>query len=177
MSGIQLAASIGGSIHSRQATRTRRSGGNVSVASPLVSLAEFGSIRSATNGSGNAGSVTIDAGELRLTSGGFVSAVTSGAGAGGNIAINADRIEISGGQALPAGEYDAQRDATDYGFYSGIYVNAQGPQTGNGGLVLIKTGDLIITDAGVVSGITTGAANAGNIHIEAIYGKHPNRKT
>ena len=143
------------------------SGGNVSVASPLVSLAEFGSVRSATNGSGNAGSVTIDAGELRLTSGGFVSAVTSGAGAGGNIAINADRIEISGGQALPAGEYDAQRDATDYGFYSGIYVNAQGPQTGNGGLVLIKTGDLIITDAGVISGITTGAANAGNIHIEA----------
>ncbi|MEO5358763.1 MAG: hypothetical protein H7844_15905, partial [Nitrospirae bacterium YQR-1] len=115
-------------------------------------------IYSVTYGSGKGGDITIETNELKLTDDGVIStsARAQSTGQSGNISIKAsDTITISGHYF----------NIVDYA--SGIYSVTHGE--GKAGDITIETGNLNITDGGMISSSVIGASTGtgGNISINA----------
>ncbi len=105
------------------------------------------------NAEGEAGGVTIDTGNLNLTNGGVVSASTFGQGNAGSVNITAsDTINI-----------DGEGSDSFTGVFSQVNLNAEGEAGG----VTIDTGNLNLTNGGVVDASTFGQGNAGSVSITA----------
>ena len=106
-----------------------------------------------SNAEGDSGGVTISTGNLHLSSGGFVSASTVGAG-------NAGAVDISASDIVVEGE-------TEDGFVSSIESAVGSDAEGDSGGVTISTGNLRLSNGGLVSAATFGAGNAGAIDLSA----------
>ena len=103
---------------------------------------------------GNAGGVTINTGNLTLTNGGQVDATTIGEGNAGSVEITAsDTITIDGEQSG--------------GFVSGVSSVVNPGAVGNAGGVTINTGNLTLTNGGLVTASTNAQGNAGSVEITA----------
>lgn len=136
--------------------------GNVDITAQFFSLSNTSRLDAQTFGSGNAGNVKIKTQLLSLTEGSRVNADSLGSGDGGNIIINpindSDQataaVNISGVASLNK-------------FSSGLFVNteSENPDAGAGGNITIKTGDLNISDAGVLSAPSKSSGSGGNIDI------------
>jgi filamentous hemagglutinin family protein len=102
---------------------------------------------------GNSGGVTISTTNLTLTNRGQVSASTFGEGDAGGVNITATEINIDGGDS----------DA----FPSNISSLVNSGATGDSEGVTISTGNLTLTNGGIVSASTFGQGNAGAVNINA----------
>lgn len=114
---------------------------------------------SETFGSGKAGDITIETGRLNISNAGWIStsAWTGSEGDGGNITVRAkDSVTISG-------YYDRGPTVRT----SGIFSETDGK--GKAGDITIKTGDLSLTNAGMIStGVgENGEGDGGSIKIRA----------
>ncbi len=126
------------------------------TASDTITIDGVSSINSgvAPEAIGDSGSITITTGNLNLTNGGFVDTTTLGQGNAGSISITAnDTITIDG--------VDSQ------GLSGGVFSDVNSEAIGNAGEITIKTGNLNLTNGGVVSTDTLGQGNAGSINITA----------
>ena len=100
-----------------------------------------------TIGRGTAGNINLDTSNLSLEEGAVLGNFTFGEGAVGNLRINsADSVEVS----------------------ASIVSNfpARGSK-GNGNIIEINTSNLTVRDTGVISSVTSGSGNGGNILINA----------
>lgn len=150
-----------------------------------------------TNGEGEGGNITVNTNTLRLADGAVVSARATDAGNSGNIRINANTLEtIRGGQVLTSTRSNGKAGAINLnvsnsvtlsgsdstfaerlarlgskvnneGAGSGLLANTAEESIGNGGSVVIKTGQLNITDGAEVSVSSSGTGDTGNLQVQA----------
>jgi filamentous hemagglutinin family protein len=117
--------------------------------SSLLTDASVGSTAAAQGGP-----IAIDTGALRVMNGGQVSASVLGAGNAGNLTVKAQTIELEGGIA-PFGS-------------SGLFNNVVNRTArGQGGLLQVKTKELMIREGARISVSTSGIGNAGQLDIQA----------
>lgn len=104
-----------------------------------------------TTGAGNAGDITIETGRLTIRDGGAVIADTMGAGNAGNLTVRAsESVEVGGTSVNRSSALGA------------VTLGA-----GSAGNITIETGQLIVSDGGIVIADTVGAGNAGNLTVRA----------
>ncbi len=100
-----------------------------------------------TNAKGAAGDVTINTSLLQLQEGGVITGYTFAEGDIGSFNINTiDSIEVIG---------------------SGIFNSPLLGSTGEGNMLEINTKNLTVRDGGIISSVTLGTGNGGNININA----------
>lgn len=116
--------------------------GQIRVTTPMLSMADGGTISVATSTGGAAGNVALNVGSFNMTTAATINSSTTASGAGGAIALNASSATISG-----AG--------------TGLFSTAS--RTGNAGQITVSGGSLTVGDGARVSTSTSGAGNAGTI--------------
>ena len=171
-------------------------GGDISVETPRLQLADGGAVRVSNEGLGNAGTIEIHADEIEAigaiassfnASGIFASNIGQG-GEGGDIRIDAARVRLLDEgrvQTTTASSGDAGDifiRSTEFleivgtnptgDFFAGIFSQASPliTSTGSGGLggdITIETNTLRLADGGQITSATQSSGNAGNIHIRA----------
>ncbi|MEA5500489.1 two-partner secretion domain-containing protein [Limnoraphis robusta] len=107
-----------------------------------------------TNGIGQTGDINITANSLSMNNGAFINTLIFGQGNAGNINIKAASVEAWG--TSPNGE-----------FRSGFFANVSETGIGNAGNIYIETGQLRLTERGLIQSSTFGQGNAGSISIFA----------
>jgi filamentous hemagglutinin family protein len=189
----EIVASQGSRIQSRVYENSVGNAGNINIQTGSLSLTEGSLVTGSTYGNGNGGDVTINAsnniavdgfgnegipsgifsnvssenavgnaGEIKittdnltLTNGGVVNSVTFGEGNAGKVTINAgDSISIDG-------------QAEDPFFNSTIASGVANTGKGNSDGIEITTGNLTVTNGGLINGRTSGDGNGGSINIQA----------
>ncbi|BAZ25721.1 filamentous hemagglutinin outer membrane protein [Kalymmatonema gypsitolerans NIES-4073] len=131
---------------------------------PTGIFAGVRSTRSATGlPKGNGGSATIETNRLIVRNGGVVTTTTQGLGNAGTLRIRAtESIEVFG--TAPGAEFRELEEPRN----SEISAASTLRSTGNGGLLSIDTGKLIVRDRGTVSVRSEGKEQAaGNLEINA----------
>lgn len=130
-------------------------GGNLTVdAAESVKLGNNASLTTYTLGTGSAGNLTITTRNLTVESGAFIQTPSAGQGPAGNLLVRAtDAVELSG--------------TTTDGLPSGFSAQVAEYATGKGGNLTIETGRLTIRDGAAVDASTFGAAQAGNVRVQA----------
>ena len=103
--------------------------------------------------SGNGGTINIEAQRLTLINGASIGVNTFGEGDSGTLNVNAAQIELLG--------------AAFGDFPSSLTVSVEPGATGNGGTLVLNTGNLSLVDGGQIQNITFGTGNAGNAQITA----------
>ncbi|MEH2180627.1 two-partner secretion domain-containing protein [Nostoc sp.] len=130
--------------------------GNVIIDAQNTVSVEDSLVTSNTSGLGDAGTINITAGELNLTNGSQISSLTTGEGNAGNINIypvNAfSSVNISGFNADPT-----------EGYSSGLVTSSEEEGAGEGGNISVTTGELRLSDGGVLTARTRNASPGGNI--------------
>ena len=148
--------------HSTLNATTSREGraGNVIIDAQNTVFVENSTVSSGTFGLGDGGTINIKAGELTLTKGGVISSTTTGKGNAGDINIypvNAfSSVNISGVNADPK-----------VGFSSGLLTSTEIEGAGHGGNINVTTGELRVSDGGVLTARTRSASPGGNITVNA----------
>lgn len=103
---------------------------------------------------GNAGSLTLETTKLNLYDGGFISTATYGQGNAGNLTIRAsESVTLRGLNAA-------------YKSGSVLATSVESGTIGNGGNLLIETGQLTLSDRATITAYTYGPGNAGNLTIK-----------
>ncbi|MBP0001267.1 MAG: S-layer family protein [Cyanobacteria bacterium SID2] len=124
-------------------------GGNIHIETPELQVEGGAQISSDTFGAGHGGLVRINANQLTVR-GSNISAVTDGVGNGGQLDVRVrDRIELAQILNLPT-----RLDSV-------VRSNA----TGDGGSIIVETGELAVLNGAVVTADTFGRGNSGNITI------------
>jgi large exoprotein involved in heme utilization and adhesion len=124
-------------------------------------------------GVGKAGSIDLKARSLTLRNGAAIQAgifrpnadlnLPGGRGEGGNIRINAtDFVDISGFSTV---QYPVSLPTK--GFSSGIFADTSFGAQGKAGNINVTTGDLRLTNGGILQSSTFNSGNAGNIDVTA----------
>ncbi|MBL1177277.1 filamentous hemagglutinin N-terminal domain-containing protein [Pantanalinema sp. GBBB05] len=133
--------------------------GNINIeAMDAVTIDGFGSRFSSTitsqlsNGVGKGGSVTLTTRNLSLTNSGALGTSTFARGDAGDIRIMADTITVDG--------VGSRRS-------SGITSSVAPGAIGNGGVIDIQTGSLVVTNGGRLFASTFGQGNAGDVRVNA----------
>jgi filamentous hemagglutinin family protein len=102
---------------------------------------------------GNAGNLTLETTKLNLYDGAFISTATYGQGNAGDLTIRAsESITLSGLNSDKSG--------------SVLATSVESRTTGNGGDLLIETGQLTLSDRATITAYTNGPGNAGNLTIK-----------
>lgn len=119
-----------------------RDSGNLFLSTPVLRIADKGTVTVANDGPGNAGNIRVNAGEILLENAGKLAASTA-SGIGGNMTLQAERAIV--------------RDGSEISVESG--------GTGNGGNLTVATDNLVLLNA---SRITANAFQGagGNIDIQ-----------
>ncbi|MEH2456564.1 two-partner secretion domain-containing protein, partial [Nostoc sp.] len=160
--GAQLAASTSGVGNA----------GNVTVgAKDAVDLAGNASILSTVEagGVGKGGNIDIKATTLSLTDYAQLQTITRGASAtqpaGRGDAGNVN-LKVTGAVDI-AGEKNDFSFSNGFSFSSGILSSVETGTVGNGGNILIASGDFSLRDGAQLSASTSGVGNAGNVTVAA----------
>ncbi|MEN9567297.1 MAG: hypothetical protein RLZZ69_2493 [Cyanobacteriota bacterium] len=131
-------------------------GGDVTI-NASDSISNSGGVISSSiieNAVGNAGDISITTQNLNLTNGGEIVANTFGQGDAGNITINA------------TGNISADGEDSS-GLVSGVFSQVTPTAQGNSGEINITTGNLTLTNQGLINTVTFGRGNAGKIIVNA----------
>ncbi len=152
------------SLISTTSQRGNGRGGNLTVnASEFVEVDGGGGLSQLTTtsfASGNAGDLRVITGRLILRDGGQITSSTSSSGDGGTVFVDAsESVEVSGTGML-------------FGrvFSSGLFATTSGDEaTGNGGVLSINTGRLVVEDGGSISvaAVEGSTGQAGTLEINA----------
>jgi filamentous hemagglutinin family protein len=157
-------------------------GGNLTLTTDRLQLANGGQILASTFGVGNAGNLTLQAQSIESFSSLLAVSVERGAtGDGGNLTLITDRLRLADGGQIAAqtfGEGNAgdlriqarSIEATGSnpdGFASGLFAGVSRGARGNGGDLTIVTDRLRLAEAGTVATRTAGIGDAGSINIQA----------
>ncbi|MDJ0901263.1 MAG: filamentous hemagglutinin N-terminal domain-containing protein [Xenococcus sp. MO_188.B8] len=164
-------------------------GGNLSINSKFLRIADGGLIQSSVFGSGNGGNLKVNATEVELfggapqvgPSGLFATVESEATGNSGKLYINAQFLSITdGAQAAVttfgegnAGILDVKADnieligASPGGSASALFSNVETTAIGKGGLINVETKNLKITDGARIAAITFGSGLGGSIKIQA----------
>ena len=100
------------------------------------------------------GNLSLNTNSLFIADGAQANSVTFGLGDGGNIQVNANEIEVLG-------------ESDDGEFVSGLFVQSDVGETGNGGNLTIDTNFLLVGEGADISSTAFGTGNAGNLDITA----------
>ena len=161
-------------------------GGDLSIATDYLLVADGAVITTTTFGLGDAGDLNVTASEIELigasgefASGLFVSTEAEGNGGSLNIETDyllvADGAEISsttfgsgdaGNVSVTASEIELIGGAAEVG-PSGLFANVEAGSSGSGGNLTVETSSLSILDGAQISTTTFGLGNAGTININA----------
>jgi filamentous hemagglutinin family protein len=140
-------------------------GGNLTIDAEKLIVRDGGLITSYTLGDGNAGNIDINVRKLKID-GDFaiISTETFSNGNGGDLIVRAaESVEINGAGLLADFEDPNQFSLLSNGLLSSVTPSAKG----DGGNVVIETGNLILSQGGAIFANTLGEGNAGNIAIRA----------
>ena len=164
-------------------------GGNISINTNSLFVAEGAAISTTTFGSGDAGNLNIRANTVELE--GFseffavssnLAVTTEGSGNGGNLTLIADSLSITRGAEIStttfgsgnAGNLNIQANAVELqggaaqiGASSGLFANADEDSLGDGGNLNIDTNSLSIVDGAQIQALTDSVGKAGTITIDA----------
>ncbi|MCU0533289.1 MAG: filamentous hemagglutinin N-terminal domain-containing protein [Hydrococcus sp. Prado102] len=165
-------------------TRTRGQGnaGGLSITTDYLLANEGASITTFTRGQGDAGNLTINAAEsVRVLSDSLLATSTLGKGKAGNLLIKTGELLMSDGAAITtftigkgnagnltinAAESVQLIGTSSDGEISGS-IATSAFRKGKAGNLLIKTGELLISDRARISTLTVGDGNAGKLTINA----------
>ncbi|WP_339375663.1 two-partner secretion domain-containing protein [Calothrix sp. NIES-2098] len=136
--------------------------GNLNIITQSLSLSDISRIDAQTFGSGHAGNINIKTQSLSLTEGARINAETFGSGKGGNITINPLKDED---QATASVTISGSAPLIQVSSGFSVNTESEQPDAGTGGNILIKTGNLTISDGGVLSAPSKSSGNGGNINI------------
>ncbi|GAX43289.1 filamentous hemagglutinin outer membrane protein [Tolypothrix sp. NIES-4075] len=153
-------------------------GGSISINATGLSLDNGSGIQTTTQGTTKAGNIQIQASDaVTLANGSFLFGQN-----GGSISINATGLGLDNGSniqtatraATNAGDIQIQAsDAVTLANGSQILSNSRNSATGNGGDIAINarkiavTGDGTAENSGIISTLTLGQGNAGNLTLNA----------
>ena len=161
-------------------------GGNLTITTPLLQVADGAQLSANTFGAGDAGDLSIKAqtvvvsgGIPGFTSSGLFSNVNFGSGHGGNVTIETDNLKVSGGGQIAASTFDAGNAGTlivkaqtialdgvnDLGS-SGLFA-ATVFGSGNGGAIAVQSDRLQVTNGAQIAVTTFATGNAGTLQVGA----------
>ncbi|NER99364.1 MAG: filamentous hemagglutinin N-terminal domain-containing protein, partial [Symploca sp. SIO1B1] len=127
------------------------------------SFSSVASSQVGTEAVGDGGDIEITTGSLEVTNGAFLSNSTLGEGDAGNVRITAtDKVRFDG--------------VGSNGFSSGTLSQVNQGAVGDGGMIQITTGSLLLTDA-FISSVSEGNGKAGNISIDTRQNLETNRSS
>ena len=106
------------------------------------------------NGTADGGSLLLNTDFLSIADGAQVNSGTFGSGNAGNLDVTASDIEVLG-------------VSEDGNLSSGLFVQSDLGQTGDGGNLTITTDSLLVGEGGDISTTAFGSGNAGNLNIKA----------
>ena len=129
-------------------------GGNLSIETNSLRVAQGAEISTTTFGTGNAGDLNLKTDSLFVTEGAKISSTaTDGTGNAGNLNIIADTIELTG-------------NVEEVGA-SGLSANVEADSLGNGGNINIDTNSLTISEGAQILALTNSVGDAGTININS----------
>ncbi len=165
-------------------------GGNVTIRTHQLAIANGGQIGTGTFGIGQSGDLIVSASEFVKVSGTstegipsrlFTSALQSSTGNGGNLIVQTQRLILEGGAeidastissgnsgtiTLKASEFIEISGTSNNGILSsGLLTNVFPRSTGEGGNLIVETPQLIVRNGGRIAANSEGAGNAGQIDI------------
>jgi filamentous hemagglutinin family protein len=160
-------------------------GGNLTIETEHLRVANGAQIAVSTFGSGDAGDLTVRANKVELVgtspdgSSGLFATVEQGAtGKGGNLTIKTDRLQLTDGAQASVTTFGAGNagaltvQAKDVEAIGGVPRGPSGlvaaaAATGNGGNLTIETDRLRLVDGGQIATATGGTGNAGVLTVRA----------
>ncbi len=164
-------------------------GGNLTIASEYLLVADGGALQSSVFGSGDGGNLSVKATEVELISGapgvgasGLFANVEPGAtGNGGNLSIESKSLLVADGAQAAVTTFGEGNGGTltieadniqligtsPNGFPSSLASNVEPGATGSGGKINIATQQLQIADGAGIVAITRSSGLAGDINISA----------
>lgn len=158
-------------------------GGNISISSRSLSVADDGFISVSTFGKGDAGSIDITTDDLSATNGGFIGAGTAGQGNAGDLNINARQLSLSNGAQISVSTFGTGKAGnltvtgaelielvgTDSeGIYpSGLFAQVSQAASGTGGNLTVEAKQLNVRDGATISVSSFGSGAAGNLNVTA----------
>ena len=161
-------------------------GGDLSIATDYLLVADGAQISTITFGSGDAGNLNVTASEIELisASGAFSSGLlvsTEGEGNGGSLSIATDYLLVADGAQIStttfgsgdagnlnvtASEIELIGGNAEVGS-SGLFGNVEAGSSGSGGNIMVDTISLSIADGAQISTTTFGLGDAGALNISA----------
>ncbi|NJK39012.1 MAG: filamentous hemagglutinin N-terminal domain-containing protein [Oscillatoriales cyanobacterium RM2_1_1] len=182
-----------GAIRSVIARNAVGNGGNVTLETGKLRIANGSFVSATTIGSGNAGNVNITAQDIQVTNtvspeevsfrGGILAQINESAqGNAGTITLNTQRLSIQGGAVVSAPLLGAGRGGNivinaqqievsgtrvDGSTPSLLFAGVGDQAVGEGGTLTLNTQDLIIQGGGVVSTNTSGDGRGGVLTVKA----------
>ncbi len=114
---------------------------------------------------GNGGNLTVQTGSLQVADSAQMFASTFGFGNAGNVKILAQNVEVTGG-SKNGPSFIGSTTETIFGFPP-ARANSLGIGFGSGGNLIIETGNLRVADGGQIAVTTSGKGSAGDMKIVA----------
>ncbi len=170
----------GASIVSEVSNRAEGNGGNIVINTGNLLLQDAARVSAFTNGKGNGGDVTIRAKDstVALTDSRILSTVrANGVGKGGTVEVITDSLAVQDGAAIGtftsgkgnAGNTTVAANSTVAisGSGASIFSEVGNGAEGNGGNIVINTGNLSLKDRAEVYAFTNGKGAGGDVIIKA----------
>jgi filamentous hemagglutinin family protein len=157
--------------------------GAIVIEAQHVRITGGAQIGSSTFGSGQGGTITVTAAEVilegmtpdnRFPAGIFANALADAEGDAGAIVIEAQHVRITGGAQIASRTLGPGHGGTvtvtaagalTVSGQGGLFANTTG--TGQGGDIILRDSQLLLTDGATISARSSGQGNAGNIRIAA----------
>ena len=166
-------------------------GGNLTIETPRLLIAEGAQGATSTFGQGDAGTLTVRAQTIELLgtatnglipSGLFANVAPSATGNGGDLRLETQRLLVADGAQVGAGifgrgsggnltviatEVELRGSSADRQFFSGLYTSVQQAATGNGGTLTLNTQRLRVVGGAQIRSSTLGRGDAGPLTVQA----------
>ena len=164
-------------------------GGNLTIVTDSLLVAEGADISTTTFGTGNAGDLNIDANEIELR--GFseialtasgLSVTTEGDGNGGNLNLTTNKLSVAEGADISTTTFFGTGNAGNLNINaneieltgeleevraSGLYANVEADSLGDGGNINIISNKLTITEGAQILALTNSIGDAGTLNINS----------
>ena len=137
-------------------TSGKGAGGSVMIQTPLLRMTDHAQLSVSSFGSGNAGDVLLTTDRLTLLNGSQIHSAGLDAGNSGSLKITVRDT------ALMSGMFTSDKGES---YSSGLLVGSYG--TGKGGRIELSAGTLLLEKNALISSVSTGIGNAGNIFVTA----------
>jgi filamentous hemagglutinin family protein len=124
-------------------------GGNITINTRLLSLANQAKITAGTNGQGNAGAIAINAESLKILDGGQLITSSSSGGNAGDMRINARQSLIVSGKN------------------TGLFADTTSNSSGMSGNIYVFSPSFQVLNNGLISANNQGYGNGGNLTFQA----------